>query len=126
MWAFCLESSRRIPRIGLRISRSVTLWHRSASISLKAGPGAKKVARQLTYGEWRNFIFAQDAYKPRLSLLCMSWKKLVQRTSIATPDSCNDAHMLAEVNLHLRFEYILLGAFDFVNQDQQASEMTVG
>ncbi len=56
----------------------------------------------------------------------MSWKKLVQRTAIATPNRVNDSHMLAEVNLHLRFEYILLGAFDFVNQDQQASEMTVG
>jgi hypothetical protein len=102
------------------------LWQCSASIGPKTTPVAKKIARQLIDGEWWNSFFAQDARKPRLSLLCMCRKKPVQCGAVATPNRINDTHMLADVDLHLRFEDILLGALDFVNQDQQASEMTVG
>jgi len=102
------------------------IWRRSASVGLKVALLAKKFVRQSIHGEWRNPFFAQDACESRLSLLCMGREKLIQFGAVAMSNRIYDPHMLADVDLHLRFEDISLSVLDFINQDQQPSDVAMG
>ena len=102
------------------------VWQRSTSAGLKVALLAKKFVRQSIHGDWRNPLFAQDAREPRLSLLCMGRKKPIQFGAVAMSNRIYDSHMLADVDLHLRFEDVHLGVLDFINQDQQPSDVAVG
>ena len=102
------------------------IWQGSASVGLKVALLAKKFVRQSIHGDWRNPFFTQDACESCLSLLCMGRKKPIQFGAVAMSNRIYDPHMLADVDLHLRFEDIPLGVLDFIDQDQQPSDVAMG